>query len=82
MSAVLKPPESGTYYSRRQEPPGVLRELTRVANLVEAETLEGNIVPAESTGTIVGVWGAGETYDVEFGAMGLATLNVDQLRPL
>ncbi|GJD94673.1 hypothetical protein OCOJLMKI_1876 [Methylobacterium iners] len=41
-------------------------ELDLVTLAVDVESNEGEIVPAGSSGTVVGVWGAGEAYEVEF----------------
>lgn len=41
-------------------------ELDRVTLGADVASDEGEIVPAGSSGTVVGVWGAGEAYEVEF----------------
>lgn len=69
MSAALKssPSDGAMYYVRETEAVGgVFEELARVTLLSDAETLDGAKLPAGTTGTIVGVWGKGERYDVEF----------------
>ncbi|MEA1832886.1 DUF4926 domain-containing protein [Methylobacterium durans] len=74
-----------TYYLlRRGEPrPAPLPELSVVELLRDGKTDDGRSVPAGACGTIVGIWGGGEAYEVEFvqPLVGLATVTADALRP-
>jgi hypothetical protein len=57
-------------------------ELNFVTLLREVLTDDGLTVPAGTEGTIVGVWGGGEAYEVEFDepVVGNATVRADVLR--
>ena len=62
--------------------PQALAELSVVTLLREVVTDDGVTVPAGTEGTIVGVWGDGEAYEVEFDepVVGNATVRTDALR--
>jgi hypothetical protein len=62
--------------------PQVFAELSVVAVLRDVLTDDGAIVPAGTEGTVVGVWGEGEAYEVEFDepVVGNATVRADALR--
>lgn len=62
----------------------LLKELDRVALLVDASTDEGKVIPAGSEGTIVGIWQDGLAYEVEFARPfhALATVRIEHLRKL
>ncbi|MEL6059264.1 MULTISPECIES: DUF4926 domain-containing protein [unclassified Methylobacterium] len=62
--------------------PQALAELSVVALLRDVVTDDGVTVPAGTEGTIVGVWGGGEAYEVEFDepVVGNATVQADALR--
>lgn len=62
----------------------LLKELDRVALLVDASTDEGKVIPAGSEGTIVGIWQRGLAYEVEFSrpSHALATVRIEHLRKL
>ena len=62
----------------------LLKELDRVALLADAPADEGQIVPAGSEGTIVGIWQGGLAYEVEFTQPfhALATVRIEYLRKL
>ena len=60
---------------------GSFRQLMLVVTLVDGVGAEGAVVPAGSTGTIVAVWRAGESYEVEFpDSDDLATFKQIELR--
>lgn len=66
MSAELKAGAPDLLYVGRTHIAAQIGELTRVA-LVEPVTAEdGFLLPAGCVGTVVGVWGRGEGFDVEF----------------
>ena len=60
----------------------LFQELSVVQTTHVVETDEGETVPVGSCGTIVGIWGDGEAYEVEFSrpVAGLATMRADMLR--
>lgn len=62
----------------------LLRELDRVALVVDARADDERIVPAGSEGTIVGTWQDGLAYEVEFAQPfhALATVRIEHLRKL
>lgn len=62
--------------------PQGLAELSVVVLLHDVVTYDGMTVPAEAEGTIVGIWGDGEAYEVEFDepVVGNATVRADALR--
>lgn len=83
MSAIAKARPTDDVTFVRKAPSEVLPELTMVVLLRPAHTYSGGIKPAGSTGAIVGIWGDGQAYEVEFrepqGA--LATVPAGDLRP-
>ena len=70
------------YIVRRNELRSDLRDLDRVALKAAAMTDDGVTTEAGSEGTIVGIWGGGEAYEVEFAepAGALATVEATDLR--
>lgn len=59
---------------------GAFRELQIVRISKEVETEDGEKVSSGTCGTIVGVWGQGEAYEVEFiDPIGVATIRADGL---
>lgn len=59
---------------------GAFRELQVIRISKEVETEDGEKVPSGTCGTIVGVWGQGEAYEVEFtDPIGVATIRADGL---
>lgn len=59
-----------------------LPELACVILLADATTLEGELVPVGSEGTVVGSWSNGAAYEVEFLVpVGVATVRAEDLRP-
>ncbi|WP_267428450.1 DUF4926 domain-containing protein [Methylobacterium sp. GC_Met_2] len=62
--------------------PHAFAELCVVALLREVVTDDGTTVPAGAEGTVVGVWGDGEAYEIEFDepVVGNATVQADALR--
>lgn len=85
MASALKVPPMPDHdeivYVRRAE--GPIPELSVVALLADATTLEGDVVPAGSEGTVVATWAEGEAYEVEFTSpVGVATVKAEDLRLL
>ena len=64
------------------QPQAPLAELSVVALLREVVTDDGLTVPAGAEGTVVGIWGDGEAYEIEFDepVAGNATVRADDLR--
>ncbi|MDP4023523.1 DUF4926 domain-containing protein [Methylobacterium sp. NEAU 140] len=54
------------YRLRKDGPGGAFRELDDVRVLADVVTDDGDTIPAGTEGTVVGVWGLGEAYEVEF----------------
>lgn len=44
----------------------MLDELDIVRTLVPVVTMDGDTIPTNTEGTVVGIWGAGDAYEVEF----------------
>ena len=85
MSAVLQPPSHDELFfvQRRGDTPAI-PELTRVVLLEPVKTDEGETIPAGLIGTVVGVMGSGEAYDVELTAPvgALVTVRAQAVRPV
>ncbi|TXM71605.1 DUF4926 domain-containing protein [Methylobacterium sp. WL12] len=66
---------------RRTDPSAPLQDLDDVRVLASVVTLDGDTIPAGTEGAVVAVWGAGETYEVEFSEPpgALATVDAAQL---
>lgn len=54
------------YQWRGAQPETAFRELDDARLLADAVTLDGDTITAGTIGTVVGVWGCGEAYEVEF----------------
>lgn len=82
MSASLKPGPADDVVFVRQAAGGPLPDLTMVTLLRPVSTDAGVVKAAGSTGVIVGIWGAGEAYEVEFSEPrgALATVEAGALR--
>lgn len=72
------------YYLRTKEPQSALRDLDDVVLTADLEADSGFVVKAGTEGTVVGIWGAGESYEVEFAEPEgtLATVKATDLRRL
>ena len=83
-SALKVPPmpdHDEVVYVRRAE--HAIPELSVVALLRDVTTMEGDLVPAGSEGTVVATWAAGAAYEVEFTSpVGVATVKAEELRLL
>lgn len=66
-------------YSADSASPHGFAELEGVCLLRPVVTDDGDSVPEGTEGTIVGIWGEGAAYEVEFEA-GLATVEASHLR--
>lgn len=72
-----------SFHLMTSDPPSVLAELAAVALGSEVTTDDGRVLGAGACGTIVGVWGNGTAYDVEFiePFAALGTVGAEAIRP-
>ena len=66
-----------TFYARTMGSTAPIRELSRVTLGVPQTAEDGRILPAGSTGTIVGTWARGAAYEVEFTSPFAALVTVE-----
>ncbi|GJE60965.1 DUF4926 domain-containing protein [Methylobacterium trifolii] len=70
------------YLLRKDEPGAAIRDLDDVVLLADAVTDDGDVIPAGTEGTVVGIWPGGAACEVEFAEpeSALATVPASGLR--